>query len=192
MKIAEVYDDGSILPEAVLNLDPSSLISKFEQGVKNITALSLGAGYPIEATIPLIIGNAFKNIAAFSLESGYCLFDLDSRLRKLSLLLALPPPRWRPRRKNLRRKRLSPRRKRRLLLPLPPKRKNRTWTWADSSTDRYLNIPQYFKSHTKGGRGGKVSLFTLSIPLAPIHTSSFLCFFHHKIQIKLFYYVNYL
>jgi large subunit ribosomal protein LP0 len=71
MKIANVYDEGHILPEEILNLDPSSLITKFELGVKNITSLSLGAGYPIEATIPIIIGNAFRNIAAISLETGY-------------------------------------------------------------------------------------------------------------------------
>lgn len=71
MKIANVYDEGIMLPEEILNLDPSTLIGKFEQGVKNITALSLGAGYPIEATIPIILGNAFRNIAAISLETGY-------------------------------------------------------------------------------------------------------------------------
>jgi large subunit ribosomal protein LP0 len=166
MKIADVYDEGAILPEAILNLDPSSLIARFEQGVKNITALSLGAGYPIEATIPLIIGNAFKNIAAFSLESGYALLHLDSRSRKLSLLPALPPPRWRPRRRSPRRKRPSRRRKRRLLPPLPPRRKNRTWTWADSSTDRYLNIPQYFKSHVMGEEAEEVRYHYLLYPFS--------------------------
>jgi large subunit ribosomal protein LP0 len=70
MKIATVYDEGAILPEAILNLDPSTLLAKFELGARNITALSLGAGYPIAATIPIILGNAFKNVAAFSLESG--------------------------------------------------------------------------------------------------------------------------
>lgn len=70
MKIANVYDDGSILPDEILNLDPATLLNKFEQGVRNITALSLGAGYPIEATIPIIMSNAFRNIAAISLESG--------------------------------------------------------------------------------------------------------------------------
>jgi len=70
MKITGVYSDGSILPEAVLNVDPSSLVSKFQAGIKNIAALSLSAGYPISATVPLIIANSFKNIAALSLESG--------------------------------------------------------------------------------------------------------------------------
>lgn len=71
MKISGVYNDGSILPEAVLNIDPASLITKFQNGIKNIAGLSLSAGYPISATIPLILANSFKNIAALSLESGY-------------------------------------------------------------------------------------------------------------------------
>jgi large subunit ribosomal protein LP0 len=111
MKIAEVYDDGAILPEAILNLDPASLLSRFEQGARNITSLSLGAGYPIAATIPIIIGNAFKNIAAFSLESGYLTPHLDSRSRKSKAQHPQPLPRWKPRRKSQRRKRPRPRRK---------------------------------------------------------------------------------
>jgi large subunit ribosomal protein LP0 len=71
MLVKSVYDDGAILPQAILNLDPSSLITRFEHGVKNIVGLSLAAGIPIAATIPLIISNAFKNIAALSIESGY-------------------------------------------------------------------------------------------------------------------------
>jgi len=37
----------------------------------------LEAGYPIAATIPLMITNAFKNIAALSLESGYKVKEVD-------------------------------------------------------------------------------------------------------------------
>lgn len=86
MKVLSVYDEGSILPEAVLNLDPTALLAKFSEGAKNIAGLSLEAGYPIAATIPLMITNAFKNLAALSIESGYLLTNLDSRLRKLNLL----------------------------------------------------------------------------------------------------------
>ncbi len=136
MKIANVYDEGHILPEEILNLDPASLIAKFEQGVKNIASLSLGAGYPIEATIPLIIGNAFKNIAAISLETGYLLIYLDTKLKKLMLPHLLPhlPPRSRPSQKS---RRKNPRRKlRRKLLPhLHPKNRNRIWTWETYSVD---------------------------------------------------------
>ena len=70
MKITSVYDDGAILPQEVLNLDPTTLLNKFSNGVRNLAALSLAAGIPTAATIPLLISNAFKNIAALSLESG--------------------------------------------------------------------------------------------------------------------------
>jgi large subunit ribosomal protein LP0 len=71
LNLTHVYDDGSILPKEIINFDPSLLIDKIEDGVKNIIGLSISAGYPIEATIPMIIANGFRNIAALSLESGY-------------------------------------------------------------------------------------------------------------------------
>ena len=74
MRIAQVYDDGAIVPPEVFNIDPASMITHIQSGIRNLVGLSLEAGYPIEATVPLIIGNAFKNIAALSLESGYFFF----------------------------------------------------------------------------------------------------------------------
>jgi len=47
MKILTVYDNGAILPEAVINIDPASLLAKFQLGIKNLAGLSLEAGYPI-------------------------------------------------------------------------------------------------------------------------------------------------
>lgn len=132
MKVHSVYDDGSILPQEVLSMDPASLLAKFQSGSKNILGLSLSTGITISATIPLIIGNAFKNIAALSLESGYYFVYLDSRSRNSRTwapLLLLKP--------NLLLKKKRRRRKRRkLLLPLPLLRKKKTWIWATSSADR--------------------------------------------------------
>lgn len=71
MRIIGVYDDGAILPEEVINIDPSSLVGKFQNGIRNLAGLSLSSGYPIEATVPLIIANSFRNIAALSIESGF-------------------------------------------------------------------------------------------------------------------------
>ena len=71
MRIIGCYDSGAILPQEVINIDPASLLTAFQSGIKNLAGLSLEAGYPIEATIPLILTNSFKNIAALSLESGY-------------------------------------------------------------------------------------------------------------------------
>ena len=79
MKVLSVYDEGSILPQEILNLNPDTLLNKFEAGTRNIIGLSLEAGYPISATVPLLLGNAFKNIAALSMEIGYFCGDLVLR-----------------------------------------------------------------------------------------------------------------
>ena len=83
MKVVSAYDEGAILPQSLLELDPSTILTRFQEGVRNIAALSLSAGYPIEATVPILIGNAFKNIAALSLESGYNFIKVDSKSNKL-------------------------------------------------------------------------------------------------------------
>jgi large subunit ribosomal protein LP0 len=135
MKISSVYDDGAILPESILTLDPSTLLDKFQAGIRNLAGLSLSAGYPIEATIPIIISNAFRNIAALSIESGYFFPHSATKSRKWTPLPPPDPPppllRWKPPRRRRRRKPPLPRRRR---LP-PPRRKRKTWTWEDSSTD---------------------------------------------------------
>jgi hypothetical protein len=66
MKIFKVFDEGTILPDELITFDPASLIPKFEAGIKNLAGLSLASGLPIAATIPIIISQAFKNIAALS------------------------------------------------------------------------------------------------------------------------------
>jgi hypothetical protein len=52
-------------------------LTTFQTGIKNLAGLSLEAGYPIEATVPLIIANSFRNIAALSVESGYKIKELE-------------------------------------------------------------------------------------------------------------------
>jgi len=71
MTISSVYDDGVILPNSVISINPAALIERFSSGVNNLAALSISAGYPIAATVPILLGNAFRNIAALSIESGY-------------------------------------------------------------------------------------------------------------------------
>jgi len=137
MKIKTVYDDGCILPEALLNLDPASLLNSFTNGVRNITGLSLSAGYPIEATVPLLINNAFRNIAAISLESGYKFYKIDLKLNKLNLhhqqqqvhqLQQKPRLKSKPRNKPLKFK------------PHHLQHNNKKWTSVVCSIDQYLNI----------------------------------------------------
>lgn len=60
-----------MLSKDVINMNPNDLLGKIADGVRNIVGLAVEIGHPTEATVPLLISNAFKNLAALSVESGY-------------------------------------------------------------------------------------------------------------------------
>lgn len=129
MHIFGAYDNGSILSEEVINIDPASLLTKFQTGIKNLAGLSLSAGYPIEATVPLILASSFRNIAALSLESGYsCTITLDFRFPKC-LPVPAPPSSSKKSKKNPKSNNRNP------LRNPSNKKKKRTWIWAVSLID---------------------------------------------------------
>jgi large subunit ribosomal protein LP0 len=71
MEILKVYDDGAIIAPEVISISPSDLVAKFQQGVANITALSLELGVLTQLSVPHLLVNAFKNVAAIAIETGY-------------------------------------------------------------------------------------------------------------------------
>jgi len=78
MVVLGAYDSGSILSKDVVGMNPEELVEKFAQNVRNIIGLSVEIGHPTSATIPFIIANSFKNIAALSIESGFKIKELDN------------------------------------------------------------------------------------------------------------------
>jgi len=78
MEIIAVYDDGSILTPEVIAISPDDIVRKFQAGASNITALSMELGIPTEASIPFLVANAFKNLAAISLETHYKAPEFDN------------------------------------------------------------------------------------------------------------------
>jgi large subunit ribosomal protein LP0 len=77
MEILFVYDDGSILTPDVFNQNPDELLGKIRAAASAITAISLAIGEPNALSIPHMIVNGFKNIAAIALETGYPLKQLE-------------------------------------------------------------------------------------------------------------------
>lgn len=71
MELVAVYDDGAILTPEVVALSADDILKKFSSGIQNIAALSMELGIPTECAVPHMVANAFKNLAAISLESGY-------------------------------------------------------------------------------------------------------------------------
>jgi len=67
--VQQVYESGNIYSPDVLDMTTEELRSRFQQGVRNIAAISLEIGYPTKASIPHSIVNAFKHFLAVAAET---------------------------------------------------------------------------------------------------------------------------
>merc|ERR1711915_252595 len=64
-----VYDSGSVFAPEVLDIKDDDIIKKFVAAVGNVSAGSLAIGYPTVLSVPHLVANAFKNVAAVCLEA---------------------------------------------------------------------------------------------------------------------------
>jgi len=71
VSVQHVYEGGSVYPADVLDLTPEDVAGKFFAGVRKIAALSLAIGYPTTASLPTLLGGAFRRLLALSFETGY-------------------------------------------------------------------------------------------------------------------------
>jgi len=77
-----VYEDGAIFPVAVLDITPDDILQKFLNGVSQLTALSLAAGWPSQLTLPHYFANGFKKLLALSLAGVYSFKEADEFSKK--------------------------------------------------------------------------------------------------------------
>lgn len=71
MELIAVYSNGSILTPDIVAITPDSIVERFQSAVNNIAAMSLQLNLPTAVSVPHMIANAFKNVCAISLESGF-------------------------------------------------------------------------------------------------------------------------
>jgi len=71
IKVSHVYEGGSVYEASVLDLTKEDLYAKFFAGVRKIAALSLAIGYPTTASLPHIIGGAFRKLLYVGSATGY-------------------------------------------------------------------------------------------------------------------------
>jgi len=64
MKVVSVYDSGSVFDAAVLDITDDKVTGWFMGSVSNIAALSREVGVPTEASLPHMVSNGLKNMAA--------------------------------------------------------------------------------------------------------------------------------
>lgn len=71
IKVTHVYENGSVYESSVLDLTKDDLYAKFFAGVRKIAALSLAIGYPTVASVPHVLGGAFRKLLYIGAASGY-------------------------------------------------------------------------------------------------------------------------
>jgi len=71
IKVTHVYEGGSVYEASVLDLTKDDLYAKFFTGVRKLAALSLAIGYPTTASLPHIVGGAFRKLLYVASSSGY-------------------------------------------------------------------------------------------------------------------------
>jgi len=71
MNVKNVLDNGKLYSARVLQISSEDILATFTAGANNLTALSLGMGYPITSAIPHMLVKAFKNLAAAGIAADY-------------------------------------------------------------------------------------------------------------------------
>lgn len=84
--VSTVYDNGAVFSPDILDITDDDILKKFCSGIANISAASLGIGYPTVASVPHLVVNAFRNVAAVCLEA-----DIDiPQIQGIKAFLADP------------------------------------------------------------------------------------------------------
>merc|ERR1719253_638109 len=86
MKVASVYDNGSVFDAAVLDITDDIVVGKFMSGIQNIAGLSREIGVPTEASLPHMTSSSLKNMAALCADIDYTFPEIQ----KLKDFLADP------------------------------------------------------------------------------------------------------
>lgn len=71
MTVVQIYDNGTVFPSHILDVEESTLLDKFMTGVKRVAALSLRLSFPTVASVPHSIVNGYKNLLAVSVATDY-------------------------------------------------------------------------------------------------------------------------
>ncbi|GAA5964363.1 hypothetical protein JCM3765_006390 [Sporobolomyces pararoseus] len=69
MKIIQIFSEGQLFSESVLNVSEDELLEKFMSGVKTIASISLAINYPTLASVTHSLVNSYKNLLAIALAT---------------------------------------------------------------------------------------------------------------------------
>ena len=71
MVVQQVFDSGNVFAPSILDIEEKELLSYFTTAIRNVTSVSLAAGYPTIVSISHSLVNSYKNLLAVSVETEY-------------------------------------------------------------------------------------------------------------------------
>jgi large subunit ribosomal protein LP0 len=71
LEVAQVYDNGTMYGADVLSMTDETKTAMVQAGIRNLTALCLGAGYTTKASLPHVIANGWKNVLSIGIGTDY-------------------------------------------------------------------------------------------------------------------------
>eukprot|EP00657_Telonema_sp_P-1_P011714 TRINITY_DN713_c0_g1_i2.p1 TRINITY_DN713_c0_g1~~TRINITY_DN713_c0_g1_i2.p1 ORF type:complete len:132 (+),score=91.25 TRINITY_DN713_c0_g1_i2:179-574(+) len=78
MEVKSMWDRGVVFDAADLSVTETVVEQLLINGIQNIAALSLGAGIPTEASLPIAVTDAFKKLVAASIATKYDFNDFGA------------------------------------------------------------------------------------------------------------------
>ncbi|BGP24285.1 60S acidic ribosomal protein P0 [Rhodotorula toruloides] len=69
MKIIQIFSEGQLFPESVLDVSDDELLARFMSGVTAVASISLALNYPTLASVMHSLVNSYKNLVAIALET---------------------------------------------------------------------------------------------------------------------------
>jgi len=67
----KIYDDGVVYNPDVLDTSHEDMFEILQEGLRNVSGVSMELNIPIQATMSSFIGDAFKNLLSVSVETNY-------------------------------------------------------------------------------------------------------------------------
>jgi len=77
-----VYEDGKVYLAKFLDIKSDQVLQRFAAGISTVAALSLATGVPTVASVPHSIMNAFKNLVAIAIETGF-VFEQAAKIKEM-------------------------------------------------------------------------------------------------------------
>jgi len=81
-KLLSVYDNGQVIPSAVLELTDEDIVNKIRKGITRIASLSLQVGHPTIASLPHSVSKGYQTLVAVALATKYS-FKQVEEIKKL-------------------------------------------------------------------------------------------------------------